>query len=211
MKIAVIAANGRSGQAFVKAALAAGHSIRAGVHHASTLSAQPNLTIMPCDATNKDEVISLITNQDAVVSFIGHVKDSAPDVQTVAMQTIISAMQATGVTRIVSLTGTGVRYPGDHIPLIDRILNACISVLDPARVTDGRNHVKVLEESGMNWTVLRVLKLRNVTPHPFSLQLHGPTKWYVSREEVAQAALHVLEDGSYIGQAPILSKEAKHA
>lgn len=206
MRIAVIAANGRSGQAFVKAALGAGHSVRAGVYGPSSLLAQANLTILPCNATNVSEVTQLISGQDAVVSFIGHVKGSAPDVQTAAMKSILMAMQATGVKRIVSLTGTGVRIPGDHIPLTDRILNACIRLFDPARVKDGRNHVTVLQQSGLNWTVLRVLKLRNVEPQPFSLQLHGPTKWYVSREEVAKAALHVVEDGSYIGQAPIISK-----
>ena len=75
MNIAVVAANGRSGRAFVEQALAAGHSIRAGVHSGS-LTSHPNLTVVECDATVPSDVENLIKDQDAVVSFIGHVKGS---------------------------------------------------------------------------------------------------------------------------------------
>ena len=205
MKIAVIAANGRSGQAFVKAALAAGHQVRAGVFSKSNLKPHPKLTIVHCDATKEADVKNLITGCDAVVSLIGHVEGSAPDVQTVAIQKIVAAMKQTGVKRLVSLTGTGVRFAGDKIILIDRFLNLGLSLVDPKRLKDGRNHAEVLKNSGLDWTLIRVLKLQNVKPRAFALSQHGPTKWYVGRQEVAQAILEVLAKGSFIKQAPIIS------
>jgi putative NADH-flavin reductase len=206
MKIAVIAANGRSGQAFVGAALTAGHSIHAGVRGKSYLKPHPNLTVVECDATNEAQLKNLLSGQEAVASFIGHVKGSEPNVQTIAIQQVVDVMKALGVKRLVSLTGTGVRFSGDKISLIDRILNLSISIIDPARVKDGKNHVEVLKSSALDWTVIRVLKLQNVPPKPFELREHGPTKWYVSRQEVAQAVLQVLEQRSFIKQAPIISK-----
>ena len=206
MKIAVIAANGRSGQAFVEAALTAGHSIRAGVRTKSYLKPHPGLTVVECDATNEAQLKNLLSGQEAVASFIGHVKGSEPNVQTIAIQKVVDAMNELGVKRLVSLTGTGVRFPGDKISLIDRFLNLSISIIDPARVKDGENHVEVLKASDLDWTVIRVLKLQNVPPKPFELREHGPTKWYVSRQEVAQAVLQVLEQHSFIKQAPIISK-----
>lgn len=206
MKLAVIAANGRSGKIFVAHALAAGHSVHAGVYQGNSLSPHERLVVLPCDATNKNDLARLMSGQDAVVSFIGHIKGSPPHVQTEAMKALVSVMQAQNVRRVVSLTGTGVRFPGDHITLIDRILNMSIRLIDPARVRDGKDHVEILKQSGLDWTVLRVLKLQNTTPKPFTLQKHGPTKWYVSREEVADAALQVLEQGTFIRQAPILSE-----
>jgi len=119
---------------------------------------------------------------------------------------LVAAMQAQDLRRVVSLTGTGVRFPGDHITLIDRVLNMSIKLIDPARVHDGQDHVEILKQSNLDWTVLRVLKLQNTTPRPFTLREQGPTKWFVSREEVAAAALQVLEQGSFIKRAPILSK-----
>lgn len=206
MNIAVIAANGRTGKAFVRAALAAGHTVRAGSLTTGSLPEHPNLTEIQCDATNETNVRALIAHQDAVASFIGHVKGSAPDVQTEATKTLISSMGLEGVKRIISLTGTGVRFTGDKIPLIDRFLNLAVSIVDPYRVTDGRNHVEILKQSTLDWTVIRVLKLQNVSPKPFSLREHGPTKLYVSRDEVAAAALEIIEDGSFIKQAPIICR-----
>ncbi|MBN9397597.1 NAD(P)H-binding protein [Candidatus Saccharibacteria bacterium] len=206
MNIAVIAANGRSGKAFVAEALAAGHSVKAGVHGSSDLQPHEQLAVVPCDATKEEDLRMLLEGQDAAVSFIGHVKGSPANVQTDAMNVLVRVMETLGIKRVVSLTGTGVRFPGDKISLVDRFLNFGVSVVDPARVNDGRDHVEVLKQSNLDWTVLRVLKLENITPMPFTLREHGPTKWVVSRQDVAKAVLQVLEEASFIRQAPILSR-----
>ena len=206
MNIAVVAANGGSGKVFVEYALNAGHSVRAGVRGTNTLAPHPNLTVVECDATNSNQVANLIDGQDAVVSFIGHVKGSPAHVQTDAMRTLSTEMHSRGITRLVSLTGTGVRFPGDHITLIDRFLNMGIGIVDPERIQDGKDHVALLQAGTLNWTVIRVLKLQNIAPKPFSLKAGGPTKVMVGREEVALATLQVLENGSFIKAAPIISR-----
>lgn len=205
MNIAVVAANGRSGKAFVEHALASGHYVKAGVHNGNTLVEHPLLTVVECDATDTADVENLIRGQDAVVSFIGHVKGSPDHVQTDAMKVLAKAMATQGIARLVSLTGTGVRFPGDRVGFVDRFLNAGISLVDPQRIQDGKDHVACLQSTELEWTVIRVLKLQNVVPRPFDLTLHGPTKWFVGRGEVAQATLQVLVDKSFIRQAPIIS------
>lgn len=205
MKIAVIAANGRSGKAFVEQALAGGHFVRAGVYKTNTITKHPNLVVVECDATSQDDLTNLIQDQDVVVSFIGHVKGSPAHVQTDAVRALVVAMKKQNITRLVSLTGTGVRFPGDKITLMDRVLNASISVIDPARIKDGRDHVSFLQQTDLDWTVLRVLKLQNIALKPYVLRQNGPTKLFVGRSEVAKAALEVIEQKSFIKQAPIIS------
>jgi len=206
MKIAVIAANGRSGSAFVDTALKAGHSIRAGIHGPSRLVASPSLEIVPCDATKPDELSNLIAGCDAVVSLIGHVKGSPPRVQTEAINNLVTSMKNARIRRVVSLTGTGVRFTGDKITLTDRLLNLSIGIIDPNRVQDGIDHVTALKASELDWTVIRVLKLQNVPPRAYRLSANGPTKPYVGREEVAQAILEVLTAKSFIQEAPIIAR-----
>lgn len=206
MKFAVIAANGRTGRAFVQVALSAGHQVRAGVHNGNSLDESLGLTLVDCDATIESDVSKLIQGQDAVVSFIGHVRGSTANVQTDAIKVIVSAMDKAGLKRLVSLTGTGVRVPGDKITLTDRILNFSIGVIDPKRVADGRNHATVLMDSGLDWTIVRVLKLTNGKSRPFTLCANGPTKEFVSRTEVALAVLEVLEQNSFVHQTPIIGK-----
>lgn len=205
MKIAVIAANGRLGKIFVEEALRKGHFVHAGVRGENTLNPHPKLEIIKCDATKADELRILLKNQDVVVSALGHVKTSAPDVQTIATRMIISVMQELRITRFIDVTGTGVRFPDDKISFIDHILNLGVRIADPSRVKDGRDHMELLKNSTLEWTSIRVLKLQNVRPKTFELKLHGPTKWYVGRSEVATAMLQVIEQKSFLKQAPILS------
>ena len=205
MNIAVIAANGRLGKEFVLAALEAGHSVRAGVRGDNTLPPHKNLEVVTCDATNIDDLKNLFLNQTVVVSAIGHVKGSNDNVQTVATEQTVAAMNELGIKRYVDVTGTGVRFPEDKVSLVDRILNMGVSVLDKSRVQDGIDHQEVLKTSSLDWTTIRVLKLQNVSSHPYKLTLHGPTKWYVGRQEVASAMLEVIEANSFVKQAPIIS------
>ncbi|HET9173939.1 MAG TPA: NAD(P)H-binding protein [Candidatus Saccharimonadales bacterium] len=206
MKLAVIAASGRSGRAFIEQALAAGHDITANVHRRNTLPSHPHLTVMIGDATDAAYMEQLVVGNEAVVSLIGHTRRSPKDVQTKATEALIAAMQKQGVRRVVSLTGTGVRMPGDIIPLMDRVLNLGISLVDPARIRDGIRHAEILQTSNLEWTILRVLKLQNTKPRAFTLTEHGPAKVIVSRAEVAAAILEMLERDEFVRQAPIVSR-----
>lgn len=209
MKIAVIGANGRSGNAFVQTALEAGHTIRAGVRGNHHFDTHPQLEIMTCDATNSDDLHRLLSGQDVVVSLIGHVKNSPADVQTDAMTKLIATMNDYHMTRVVSLTGTGVRFPGDRITLLDKILNVGVKLVDPKRINDGIHFVEELKKSDLDWTLIRVLKLQNTASKPYVLDDHGPTRLFVNRHEVAEAILTVLTDGSFVRRAPIISRKKK--
>jgi len=206
MRIAVIAASGRLGSVFVEEALAAGHTVRAGVHKENGLSPHPNLEVVQCDATNLNELGALLKDQEVVVSALGHVKGSVADVQTTATKGVLEVMKEQGIRRFVDVTGTGVRFPGDKIGLVDLLLNLAVKTIDPPRVKDGIEHVRLLQASDTDWTSIRILKLQNIQPRPFTLLLHGPTKWVVGRREVAQAMLEVIDKNSFIKQAPIISK-----
>lgn len=206
MVIAVVGASGRSGKIFVDKALSQGHAIRAGYNSKNIFEDNPNLVAVQCDATNLNQVENLISNSDAVVCLIGHTRKSPARVQTQAIQTILIAMRKLGIKRLISLTGTGVRREGDKIPLIDYLLTFGVGIFDPNRVDDGIEHMKVLDNDQSDWTVLRVLKLQNNKPKPFGLSEHGPTKIITSRYEVAEAILEILGNGSFIRQAPIITK-----
>jgi putative NADH-flavin reductase len=206
MKIAVIAAGGKSGKAFVVSALAAGHHVTAGVHHITNLPSHPNLSVQVCDASKPDDVRKLLANQDAVISFIGHVRGAAPNIQSVATANLIKVMGNIKMRRIISLTGTGVRLPGDSISFMDRLLNASIGLIDPKRIHDSIQHVELLKNSELDWTLIRVLKLTNGAEQLFSLDEHGPVQWLTSRKTVAKATLQVLEQRTFIKQAPMITR-----
>ncbi len=206
MRIAVIAADGRSGQAFVAAALAAGHHVRAGIRGKNPFWPHPRLSVIQCDATNQEQVNELLRASDAVVSLIGHVRGSKRDVQTIATRTVLKAMQKRGIRRIVSLTGTGVRIKGDHPGIIDKLANLFIAKVDPNRVGDGIAHASVLQASDVDFTIVRVLKLTGGKQMGYSLSEHGPAKYLTSRREVAAAIIECLEDNRFVRMYPVVSR-----
>jgi hypothetical protein len=205
MKIAVIAAQGRSGQAFVKEALVAGHDVAAGIRGDSPFERHDRLNTFQCDATNIEQVTRLIDRADAVVSLIGHVKGSTDFIQSDATKTILRAMEVAGVKRIVSLTGAGVWVPGDRFEKPIKLLNTISSRLGVKRFDDGIRHVELLHASSTDWTVVRVLLLTNGTPGKFRLTPHGFAKIPTPRREVAKAILQVLERQSFVHDHPVVT------
>lgn len=203
--VAVLGANGKSGRAFVALALAAGVTVRAGYRSSYSPPAHEALTVLRCDAANKDDVRRLLQGANAVVSLLGHGKNTPEHMQINAMKVLAEVMQELKITRIVSLTGTGVRFAGDTPSLIDRILNFSIAKIDPKRINDGIDHVKFLQSTKLDWTILRVLKLTNGA-HAGRVQLSksGPVELFTPRQRVASAILQTLDEASFIREAPIV-------
>lgn len=202
--IAVLGASGRSGKVFVEAAVRAGYNVRAGVYK-GVLEPNPRIAVVACDATNSSDVANLISGADYVVSLIGHIPKSPKYMQTDAIKCVISEMERFGIRRLVSLTGTGVRIAGDRPSLLDRLANAAIRIVDPFRIKDGIAHVRAIESSTLDWTVVRVLKLHNGDYHNYSITPHGPAKLLTSRQEVAQCILSLLTDTSSFRTYPVIS------
>jgi putative NADH-flavin reductase len=203
MKIAVIAANGKSGRAFVKAALAAGHTVTAGVHNKNSLQPDTLLTVVTCDATKLADVKKLVQGQDIIVSLIGHNRKTTSNIQTRAMQNLIKVIDK---QKLISLTGSGVRLPGDKVAMTDHILNAMLKRAARTMVQDGIDHLACLQASQINWTVIRALVLTNGKLASFKLLEHGPTTLLTSRNTVAQAILQIINDSSFKRQAPVIGR-----
>ncbi|MDP5228234.1 MULTISPECIES: NAD(P)H-binding protein [Arthrobacter] len=205
--IAVLAAQGRSGRACVQALLQAGYRVRAGVRSKGTFAPHPLLDEIPCDVLDQGDVARLLDGASAVVSMIGHNRRSSPTVQSTAIRHCLGIIaERQPDTRLVSLTGTGVRLPGDRIPLLDRAANAAIALVDPKRIADGKEHVRLLQEGPAGFTILRVLKLVN-GPHHGGVRLtpHGPAELFTPRARVAAAVVQVLREGSFARQLPVIS------
>ncbi len=203
--IAVIAANGRTGSVFVGAALDAGYKVRAGVYGEHGFEPHKNLEIVNCNALDIRDVERLLIGADAVVSLVGHGKNSPEYLQTETISHVLAGMNAHGITRLISLTGTGVRFGEDKPSFGDKLANASIKLIDPARVRDGIVHADVMKNSQLDWTIIRVLKLTNGKHRGrVKFSLNGPAEYLTPRRRVAAAILQLLHENTYLRQAPII-------
>jgi len=208
MKICIFGADGRTGVEVLQYARNKGYEIVAFVYNEKSLKfTNDDIEIIKGDVLDYEQVLRACSGVDAVVSALGHIKGSDPWMQTKGITNIVRAMKENNTRRIISLTGTGVRVPEDAPSFIDRILNFTIKIIDPERIKDGIAHAKVLQDSDLDWTIVRVLKLSNSPKinQKYMLTTGGPAELHTSRKKVAQVLVDLIEDKNYIRKMPVVS------
>lgn len=209
MKLAILGANGKVGRYVTDEALRRGHEVIAVVRiNNGDIDDSPTaLTVFEGDATNYDDMSSILKSCDAVVSVIGHSKHTSVDMQARAMRVVTQAMTESGIDRLVTLTGNGVLINGDAPSIIDRFLLAALIFVDPKRIQDGIRHLQVLEESSVDWAVLRTPKHTNankVSEYKIREYIQG-SSLFVSRPNIAYCLLDLVEVEAIETRTPVVS------
>jgi putative NADH-flavin reductase len=192
----------------VHCARAHGFEVVAFVHSAGSTKYFPiDVAVKKGDIMDYDSVLEAIRGSDAVISVLGHIKGSDPFMQTKGMVNLAKAMEETGIKRLLSLTGTGARVSGDKPSILDKVLSTIVGMVDPERINDGIEHIKVLRESNLDWTVVRVLKLgkSNREINKYKLSAGGPAELLTSRKKAARVLVDLVKNKEYTGKLPIIS------
>ncbi|MFN6945996.1 MAG: NAD(P)-dependent oxidoreductase [Cytophagaceae bacterium] len=210
--ISVFGATGKTGVPFVKQALEKGYFVRALVRKPGKVKfTNPNLLLIKGDVLDPTKVNEVISGSDAVVSLLGHVKDSPEDLQVKAIKNIIQAMEMAGVTRLISVTGGGVRDPQNDQPgfmdkLIVYIMKNLAGKGARAALLDGRAHAEMIRQSGLDWTIVRGPMLTD-DPAKGNYQVGyvGKLKGFkLTRADLASFILVEIEKNSFIKKMPFI-------
>jgi len=154
--VALFGASGRTGTHVLEEVVAAGHSVRVLVRRPELFGPTPaSVTVVPGDVLDPIAVAETVRGADAVISVFGHVKGSPPTLQTDGIRTIVKAMEAAGIRRIVSLSGGGLPAAQDQPRAADHIIRFLLKRLSPQVLEDAQSHLEVLRESGLEWIVVR--------------------------------------------------------
>jgi putative NADH-flavin reductase len=208
MKICVLGAGGRTGVEVVNAAGRLGFNVVAFVYSDRARRDFPMDTVVKKgNVMEYDSLLEAVRGVDAVISVIGHVKGSDPFMQTKGMVNLVKAMEAASIKRVLSLTGTGARVMGDEPSILDKALNCIVAKVDPERIKDGVEHIEVLRKSGLDWTVVRVLKLGKNRKEikKYRLTDGGPAEPLTSRKKAAKVLVELVGQEEYFGKFPIIS------
>ena len=206
--VLVIGASKGIGLETVKAALAAGHRVRAFARSAAALSLSgENLERFPGDALNAADVAAALEGIDVVVQALGVPARNLLGPVTLfsdATQILVPAMERAGVRRILAVTGFGTGDSRDAIGLLQRV---------PFRLVFGRAYDDKdaqemrIRRSGLAWTFVRPGVL---TPGPASARykvLSDPASWrngIIARADVAHFLVGQIANPTYEGKAVVL-------
>lgn len=208
MNITVFGASGKSGKFIVAEALKRGHKVTAFVRNPSKMAEfGASLNVVVGDISDPAKVADAVPGADAVISAIGHVAGSKPDMQTEGVRNIIKAMNENNIRRFIDLTGAGVVVPGDHPRILDRLMTKALSIVSPARIRDGINHVAEIQKTNLDWTIVRTpLQLQSPYSGKYHVGMVGDPQlsFKVNRGDIADFILTSIESGKYIHQYPVL-------
>jgi putative NADH-flavin reductase len=208
MQLAVFGATGRTGRPLVEQALAAGHEVRAFARNADDIQqTHDRLTVVEGDAYTGENVDRAVEGADAVVSVLGQSSDGPDRLLTVAGGHVLDAMETHGVERYVTLVGAGVRTPDDDVSLGGKVMGTALKLLAGEVLADAREHVDEVRASDTVWTVIRAPRLTegpqtdDYRHGDLSLGLRDA----ISRADVADFALHCVEEDAYVRELPLVT------
>jgi putative NADH-flavin reductase len=208
MKLTIFGATGRTGRQLLTQALEAGHEVTAFVRDPSKLDiTHSRLHVKRGDISDAKAVEDAINGQDAVLSALGPARGGPKDVMGAAARNIVAAMKSAGVRRLVTLTGAGVVQPGDAPKLFNRFMSLMLNTFAKDILTDSAEHARIVRDSGLDWTVVRVPMLTD-GPRKGTYRVgmvgidDGPR---ISRADVAEFMLKQLGPDAKPQTSPVIS------
>lgn len=194
MKLVVLGATGGTGLEIIRQTIKRGHSVTAFVRSPGRLSMSAlddHLDIIKGDLLNQPELERVIEGRDAVLSAFG-TRTGEPRVQGRFATALRKAMMQTGVRR-VALMSTSFLFQDSIAPFI-------VGRLFFRRVmTDASEMEGVISESGLDWTIVRPVRLTDA-PYTGRYRVqegHLPTLGFtISRADVADFMIKAVENRS---------------
>lgn len=142
-----------------------------------------------------------------VVSLFGQVKNSPRDLQTRGTANILAAMQQTGISQIISLSGGGLPFAADRPKLPDHLIRSIMKLVVPHVLKDAAEHAELLARSPYAWMIVRAPRL---TLEP--ARGHYRVGWVgvnastsIGRDDLAHFILQQCEQPGFWRQMPFVS------
>ncbi|CAM5253958.1 NADH-flavin reductase [Streptomyces spiroverticillatus] len=204
MKLTVFGATGGIGQEIVKQALAAGHEVTAVVRDPARFAVTgERLTVFRSALSDPEQVREAVAGRDAVLSGLGARSRKHAGITTELTRTVLGAMDAEGVRRLVVVSAAPVGPAPERQPLVDRLIGKLVSaVLKPVYV-DLTAMEGELARSATDWTSVRPPRLldgRLTGKYRTVVGGTPPSGRTIARADVAHAMLAVLQDPATVKQ-----------
>ncbi|MFD9396691.1 NAD(P)-dependent oxidoreductase [Streptomyces sp. NPDC060000] len=204
MKFTVFGATGGIGREVVRQALDAGHEVTAVVRDPARLGVTGDrLEVVRADLTDPGALRPAVTGRDAVLSGLGARSRKDAGVAARLTRTVLSAMEAEGVRRllVVSAGPVGPEPEGDGV--LDRTLRGIVSAALKDVYADLREMEAELARSATEWTVVRPPRLQDKPVTGSYRKVVGgfPLKGrFIGRADVAHAMLAMVQDAGTVKQ-----------
>jgi putative NADH-flavin reductase len=191
MHILIVGATGRTGQAVLRQALAAGHDVTAFGRSAPPQTA--GLTFVAGDPRKPDDLSAAMKGQDAVVSCLGQRSSADHDLLALAAKAILQAMTAADVRRLVVVSQG----------LLAKSVNPAVfalRVILKRHVADSRAMERLIGASPLDWTIVRPPRLiakARTTAHQIVVDAQPKGVFSMSYSALGVCLLHIVQSPDF--------------
>ena len=206
MKITILGPTGPTGRQLVAQALARGHEVTAFARRPAALPVHPALVTVTGSIADAAALDGAIAGRDAVLSALGGRPWRRRErVCSTAMRYAVDAMQRHHVRRVVAISTFGA---GDTRPRTGWLVRHLVfGAALRSEVADKEAMEAILENSGLDWTVVRVGLLhdgpaRGAWRAADDASIHGMGR--IARADVAAFMLDQLDDARWLRRKPAL-------
>lgn len=213
MKLLVLGASGRTGNHILGQALSRGHQVTALVRNPGSLTAQDGLTIIKGTPTNATDLAAAEQSTDAILVALNNPRTSdAPWAKPVTADKILTKVAeniiALGNKRVVFLSAAGV---GDSFETAPWFMRFMIKRTNLGYAYADHNGVEqAFRASDASWTLVRAMGLSNSDKEK-ALIVGTATSpkpgMMIRRSAVAGFMLDCVENGSHVGETPVVSEK----
>ena len=200
VNMTVVGGNAGTGAQVVRLAAEAGHSVTC-LSRTGRMAASSQVRDVVGDATDAAVVASAIDGADAVVVAVGG-SAGADRNRTAVTRSVIAAMEAAGVRRLVVHSSLGV---GDSMSLMPAPVRVFARAVLGKALADHAEQEAAVQASGLDWTIVRPGGLTDdpaTGNYVAQTTSEGrPMKNRISRVDVAGHILQILNDPASYGQA----------
>lgn len=205
MNITIFGATGTIGRLLVEQALAQGHDVTAFTRDAARVTVEHDrLRVVEGDVTDPAACLPAVKDAHAVVVALGAGRKG--EVREAGTRAVVEAMRQSGGGRLVCQSTLGVGSSRPNLNLLWKYVMFGV-LLRPAYADHVRQE-RVVEESDLDWTIVRPSAFVDRSPGPVRHGFGGSEsglRLKIARSDVAAFLLAQVEDGTYLRSAVSVS------
>ena len=207
-KILVLGTTGGTGCLIVGQALERGHQVTALVRSPEKAKGLKGAKLVVGDVRDEKAVREALKGQDAVVSALGTPASPFREVTllSTATRTLVDAMKAEHVSRLLCITGMGAGDSAGHGGFLFN--NVIFPLLLKKVYADKNRQEAIVRNSGLDWVLVRPSVLNDKRGGQTIRALTDLSNFHggsISREDVARFVLDQLRDDGWLRRSTLIT------
>ncbi|QND46086.1 SDR family oxidoreductase (plasmid) [Rhizobium lusitanum] len=207
-KILILGATGPTGRHIVSQAVSRGYDVTLLVRSPEKAADMKGAKIVVGDARDEKVLRQAVKGRDAVISALGTPASPFRQVTllSTATRSLVSAMNAERVSRLVTITGMGAGDSAGHGGfLFDKVI---FPLLLRKVYADKNRQEAIIRDSGLDWTIVRPSILNNKSGRTTIQTLTNLNQFRggsISREDVATFVLDQVNTDRWLHKLPLIT------